>query len=226
MGVLAVRQGGRSVDHNGQECGVVHLESLATVIDGLSTAPAPDLPASVFLESLGTWHGRFAAAQARVDQDLPPALAARAAAAQQKVRHALDRLTESGFSLPPTPEMLATDSIETRRWQWVSSGQQEPVEIELATAADGARDVRLAWALALLAVGVVASWALASAAVQTWLAQHAHFAVAVAGAVLMAAGIVPWLGAIILVLAVWRALHSAWPRRPAEATSTVLRRRS
>lgn len=224
--VVAVRRGTRPVDRDRHEHNVIRLESLAAAIDVLSTVTVSDLPESAFLESLGAWHQRFREAQRLLDDDVSPPLAERAAAAEQTVQHALDRLMESGFSLPPEPANPAAGAADDWPWQWAASGAQATAEIVVAGSAGRSSDARLRWALALVAAGLVASWGLSRGPVQTWLTQHAHFAVAMMGALLLAAGIVPWLGAIVLLLALWRAVHSAWPRSTADAGSTILRRRA
>jgi hypothetical protein len=224
--VDSVRHGGRLVEGASPEHGVVLLESLATVIDALSIAPARDLPGGEFLESLSAWRQRFLAARAPLDGNLPSPLAARTAAANQKVQQALYRLTESGLSLPPEPAGLEAGSHAAWSWQWLAADPSEKVEVSLAAPAWLSADVRLAFALALLVAGIVAAWSLGHVAAETWLTQHAHFAVAVLGATLMAVGVVPWLGAIVVLLAVWRAVHSVWPRSPGDMSSTILLRRS
>jgi hypothetical protein len=223
--VVSVRRGTRPVDGVRHEHDVIRLESLAAAIDVLSTVTVSELPESAFLESLGAWRQRFREAQALLDDDVPPPLAERAAAAEQTVQHALDRLMESGFSLPPEPANRAAGAGDDWPWQWAASGTPETAEIVIAGSA-GPSDARLGWALALVAAGLVAVWGLSRGAMLTWLTHHAHFAVAIMGAVLLATGIVPWLGAVVLLLALWRAVHSAWPRSTVDAGSTIFRRRA
>jgi hypothetical protein len=225
-GILTRHQEGKPVDENPGEHGVSRLEGLAAALDSLSLASARELPPSVLQESLAVWDERFAAARRQLGRGLSPLLVARVAAADLVVKQAHKRLAEGGMAPEDLPHPSAEDSAadEEAGLAWVGSGASNRVRIVLGSSEARSADLRLIWAGGLIVLGLLAWPLFAAERGVSWLMQHAHFVAATMGVIWLAVAPAPWLGIVLLLLAMWRAVRSPWPRGDSLMLSSIVRR--
>jgi hypothetical protein len=214
---------GETADRAAHEWQVTQLEGLAVALEELSTASAGDHSAAVLQASLSQWQERFDFAQ--VFFELPNTHADRAAAAGRLAQLARERMAEAGI-LPTasTRELSPVSASVARTSHWVGPLPEFIFEATTAEPATTQSAERLIVAAAYITLAVSIALVMLLPSWWSWLARHAHFVLAAAAVVWLAAGPIPWVAVAIVPLALWLAIRSPWPRASADLGSSLLRR--
>jgi hypothetical protein len=205
---------------------LVRLEAVAAAADELAhSSTTRDLSAAALRAVCEAWDDRCRDAQVQLPRELPPALADRAASARERLLTAREGLVDAGLlaEAEPTTARSPSERPSQLAGQLAVAGDDPSIEVLLPSEPMSAFDMRLVAAGGALAAGWCAWWLLAVGFGKAWLVRYAHFAAAAIGLIWLAVGPVPWLGGILVVLALWSVVRSPWPRPASQSTSSRIR---
>ncbi len=199
---------------------VVRLEALAAAAQALADPAARDIPPAALRQAFEAGEDRFRAAESQLPADLSAPLAARARAAADQLSTARQKLVDAGISLPAAaPPSRPSAPASPGVWQLVSEKNVPSVDLAVAASQNSPADWRLILAGAALGAGLAGWWLLASPLGRSWLARHGALVAAAAGFAWLAVGPAPWLGGLLVAIALWSSLRSPWVLENAAANA-------
>lgn len=215
-------------DQEGGSQAVARLAALATVAQTLAEPATRDLPESALRQSFEACEDRFRAAQAELPAKLTPLLDQQVSDAEARLLAARQQLIDAGISLSvalpqPAPAEVPQDAV----WLSTGDGTERTLRVSLVEAKNQRpADQRLFLALGALTAGLLGWWMLTARPWQSWLSRNFGFVAATIGLVWVALGPAPWLGGLVLALAVWCSVRLPWPYErttPIKSRSSISR---
>jgi hypothetical protein len=203
---------------------LVRLETIAQAAESLAQRTDRETPPVALRQALDACEDRFRSSMSELPPELSSPLDQRVAAAERQLLAARKQLADAGIPLADaTPPASRTAVDEERTWRLVTPGTAPSIVVQAPIQTATFADQRLLAAAAAATAGLLAWWILGSRLWQAWLARHSCFGIAAIGTVWLAIGPAPWLGGLLLALAVWCAIRSPWPREANQSISTIVR---
>jgi hypothetical protein len=199
--------------NEGSSQAIARLAAQARVAQSLAEPAARDLPEPALRQSFEACEDRFRAAQAELPAKMTPPLVQQVSVAEARLLVARQQLIAAGVSLAVASSQVARAEVPPGPvWLSAADGTERTVRVALlAEKNPQSTDERLFLALGSGAAGLLGWWILSTRRLQSWLSRNACFVAAAIGLAWVAIGPAPWLGGLVLALAVWCSVRWPWP---------------
>jgi hypothetical protein len=206
---------------------VERIEALADILEHVAMVLEQDPFSPATTASFSTWSQRLQQVQVQVVvAELPPELLQRYRAAMGRVETAGGRIgLAENFAVetsPPPIQPAHDPSPSNVRFEVVDDGHRIRILGAHSTerpSSGSANDVRWVWAGAI----VIAACLLSLVRMRAALVRSTPVVVGLVGVAWLAWGIIPWVGWLIVAIAVWMSVRSPWPRTDSPSLSSFIR---
>lgn len=206
---------------------VERIEALADILEHIAVVLEQDPLSPATTASSATWSQRLQQVHDQVVMaGLPPELLQRYRAAMGRVATVGGRIgTAENFdseTSPPPTQPPRDASPANVRFEELNGGHRIRILRGLSTgqpSSSPATDARWAWAGAI----VIAAFLLSLGRMRAALARSCPVIVGLVGVAWLAWGILPWVGWLIVAIAVWMSIRWPWPRTNSPSLSSFIR---